>query len=381
MVMRAWCVIFVALVMVGCDRDSGAPTPPVKKAKELFVEISGVTPLLPDRRTHLAPTGTGQLFWVQEAVDAGGAGGGRETVFTLADGGIATATKFSNASVLEALGAAGEPGARGGIQSLAATGNGEVYFFFAGQSKRKLLVGLGVFVPASGETRVIADAAALREASGMGNTLALARGSVLRSTGSGGGGGGRTWLWLRHEHGFVVLSVDGGSVRRAFDRLRVPEGEALELVAPGEDLVADGEGLVYLERGRGRLWRIGANGEASVLTDVSELPAGTTAPSPDGGVGAASGALAVFAPPGAPFVEPPDNPLVPPKPVADFPALVRYAGGPNPRRTILGRGAFDAPSRLNVRGLTFPQLVRDRSSWLGYDTQTGEVLRVRVGER
>ena len=81
---------------------------------------------------------------------------------------------------------------------------------------------------------------------------------MLRSAGARGGG--RTWLWLRHEHGFVVLSVDGEAVRRAFDRLRVPEGEALDLVAPGEDLVADGEGLVYLERERGRLWRIGACG-------------------------------------------------------------------------------------------------------------------------
>jgi hypothetical protein len=89
----------------------------------------------------------------------------------------------------------------------------------------------------------------------------------------------------------------------------------------------------------------------------------------------------MFAPPGAPFVEPPDNPLFPPKPVADFPALVRYTGGQNPRRTILARGAFDAPSHLNVRALAFSQLVRDRSSWLAYDTQTGELLRVRVGER
>ena len=371
--MRAWCVIFVALV-AGCDRESDAPTAPPAKKKELVVEIRGVTPLLPDRRTHLAPTGTGQLFWVQEAGDA--TAGGRETLFTLADGGIASATKFSDASVLEALGATGEPGARGAIQSLAATGNAEVYFYFAGQTKRKLLVAMGIFAPASGETRVTADAAALREASGMGNTLALARGSVLRSAGAGGAAA-RTWLWLRHEHGFVVLTVDaGGSVRRAFDKLRLPEGEALELTSQGEDLVADGEGLVYLERRRGRLWRIGGTGDASVLADVSELPAGTTAPSPEG-----AGALAMFAPPGAPFVEPPDNPLFPPKPVADFPALVRYTGGQNPRRTILPRGAFDAPSHLNVRALAFSQLVRDRSSWLAYDTQTGELLRVRVGER
>src|SRR3954447_11685183 len=81
--MRAWCVIFVALA-VGCDRESSAPAPPVKKAKELVVEIRGVTPLLPDRRTHVAPTGTGQVFVVQESGEAGG----RETGFSFAEGGL-----------------------------------------------------------------------------------------------------------------------------------------------------------------------------------------------------------------------------------------------------------------------------------------------------
>src|SRR4051812_98553 len=125
--MRAWMVIFVALA-VGCDRESSAPPPPpAKKARESTVEIRGVTPLLPDRRTHVAPTGTGQVFFVQEAGDAGG----RETVFSLPEGGLAGATRFSNASVAEAL---NEPGAPGGIQSLAATGEGDVYYYFAGQT-------------------------------------------------------------------------------------------------------------------------------------------------------------------------------------------------------------------------------------------------------
>jgi hypothetical protein len=364
--MRAWCVIFVALMAVGCDRKPSAPPTPPARAKDLVVEISGVTPLLPDRRTHVAPTGAGQLFWVQEAPEAGG----RETVFALADGGLASATKLSNASVLEAL---KETGAQGGIQSLAATPDAQVLFYFAGQTRRKLLLALGVFSPARGETRVLADSAALRESSGMGNTLALARGSILRSA-STTTMAGRTWLWLRHDHGFALLSIEAdGTVRRAFDRVQAPAGETLALVSSGEDLAADGEGLVYLERGRGRLWRIGAGGDASVLADVSELPRGMTGPSPDGG-----GRVAMFAPEGPPLVEPPENPLLAPKPVADFPALVRYTGD---KRSILGRGAFDAPSRVNVRALSFPQLVRDRSSWLAYDTQTGELLRVRVGER
>jgi hypothetical protein len=362
--MRVWCVILVA-ALGGCDRDLGAPPQaPQKKAPELAVDIQGVTPLLPDRRTHVAATGTGQVFWVQEATEPGG----RETVFSLPDGGLPGATRLTSLAILEAL---GERSERGGIQSLAAAPGGELYFYFAGESRRKLMLAVGAFSPASGETRILANLSALRQASGMGNTLALARGSLLREA------GGRTSLWLRHDHGFVLLSVDpadGASpVRRLFDRVRPPNGEDLQLVASGEDLTAVGDGWVYLDRPRGRLWRIGPTGEASVLADVSDLPRAVTAPAAD-----ERGRLAMFAPDGPPFTEPPDNPLAPTPQVAALPAWVTFDGQ---RRTVLGRETFTAPARLNVRALAFPRVFRDRSSWLGYDSQTGELLRVRVVER
>jgi hypothetical protein len=364
--MRAWCVIFVA-VACGCDRDPPAPPPPTaqKPASGRVVEIQGVTPLLPDRRTHVAPTGTGQIFWVQESPDAGG----RETIFSLADGGLPGATAFSNAAVLDALGERG-PGTRGSLQSLAVGPDGDVYFFFAGQGRRKLLVALGAFSPSSGQTRVLADATALRDASGMGNTLALARGSVLRGTGS------RTWLWLRHDHGFVLLSLEAGPsgpmLRRVFDRVRPAQDEPLDLVSSRDDLLPLGDGWVYLDRTRGRLWRIGPMGEATTLADVSDLPKALSAPSID-----ERGRLMMFAPDGPPFVEPPDEPVaaLPAPQGLDLPAWVTLDGD---RRTVLARPKFRVPSRFNVRALAFPEIVRDRGSWLGYDTQTGELLRLRV---
>jgi hypothetical protein len=303
---------------------------------------------------------------VQESPDAGG----RETVFSLAEGGLPGATAFSNVAVLEALGERAGGGVRGSLQSLAVGPEGDVYFFFAGQGRRKLLTALGAFSPATGQTRILADSAALRDASGMGNTLALARGSILRGPAS------RTWLWLRHDHGFVLLAVEpGGSgpaLRRALDRVRAAEDETLSLVSSQDDLLPSGDGWIYLDRTRGRLWRVGPMGEATPFADVSDLPKGTSAPSLD-----ERGRLTVFAPDGPPFVEPSDDSTAAaPAPQAiDLPAWVTLDGE---KRTVLARSKFRVPAKLNVRALAFPQVVRDRGSWLGYDTQTGELLRLRV---
>jgi hypothetical protein len=325
-----------------------------------------VAPLPPDRRTHVAPTKTGQLFWVQESPDPGG----HETVFSLTDGGLAGATAFSNASVLDAL---GERGGRGSIQSLAIAPDGDLYFFFAGDNRRKLLAALGVFSPPTGRTRVLADASVLRDASGLGNTLALARGTILR------GNGTRSALWLRHDHGFALLTFEPGgdptkiATRRAFDRVRAPDGESVELVSPAEDLAAVGDAWVYLDRRRGRVWRIGAGGDATALADVSDLPKAVTAPAAD-----ERGRLVMFAPDGPPFVEPRVDPLAPPPKVTNFPAWVFLDGE---RRAVLGREKFQIADRPDARGLAFPQLFRDRSSWVGYDAPTGELLRLKVVER
>jgi len=361
-------VIFMTAIACGCDRQPPAQTPPTaqKPASGMAVEIQGVTPLLPDRRTHVAPTGTGQIFWVQESPDAGG----RETVFSLTEGGLPGATAFSNTAVLEAMGE--REGGRGSLQSLAIGPEGDAYFFFAGQTRRKLLAALGAFSPATGQTRILADAAALRDASGMGNTLALARGSILRGTGP------RTWLWLRHDHGFVLLSLETGpsgpALRRVFDRVRPADNETLDLVSSRDDLLSSGDGWVYLDRTRGRLWRIGPMGEATTLADVSDLPRAVSAPATD-----ERGRLTLFAPDGPPFVEPPDEPAAAPAPQAiDLPAWVTLDAD---RRTVLARSKFRAPSKFNLRALAFPEIVRDRSSWLGYDTQTGELLRIRVVPR
>jgi hypothetical protein len=356
------------LILAACDP---APTPvdpaaPAKRERTLAFEVRPVAPLPPDRRTHVAPTGTGQTFWVQESPD-----GGRETVFAAVDGGLPSATKFSNAAVLEALGNT-DPAATGSIQSMVAGPRQELYFFFTGGSRRKLLAAFGTFSPSTGRTTILADTAKLTSASGMGAALALARGSLVRV-------GNVIWVWLRHDDGFALLSVDvsvpGAALRRPFERLG-GAADAPRLTTAGEDLAAGPSGgLLYLDRATGRLWQVSALGEASVARDLSDLPKGVTAPVLDD-----AGRAVMLAPDGPPFNEPPDAliPRATTSPAVEYPAWVAFDGD---RRFVLPRAAFDAPSRLNLRQLAPRRLVRDRSGWLGYDPLTGELLRFVVVER
>jgi len=351
--------------VIGCDR----PVPSVaagKKPTTMAVEITRVTPLPPNHRTHVAPTGNGQIFWVQEGDSVG-----RETVFAISEGGLPSATRFSNASILETL---GQPDAAGNIQSMVAGADGKLYFYFLREKKKVLLAALGTFSPETGKTQIIADTEALQRESQMGNALALARGSVVRV-------GNVIWLWLRHEikgqDAFALLSLEPGvGLRRRVDRVQVG-GAKLRLTSAQEDVAAGlGDWLIYLDRETGKLWKVTRMGEGSMIANLSDLPKAITAPSWD-----ERGRMVMFAPEGLSFVEAQENTLGGAAGASSgpqVPAIVLFEGE---KRLLLDREKFSAPASLNVRNLAIGELVRDRSSWLGYDPPTGELLRIRIVEK
>ena len=362
--MRRASVCLILLALIGCERRPAAPPPAPKAAPSPGVEVTRVTPLPPDRPTHVAPTGSGQIFWVQEG------DGGRETVFSISEGGLPSATRLSNAAVLEAL---GKPEGRGSLQSLVVGADGNLYFYFAGRSGKQFVAAFGSFSPGTGKLQVLQDAGALGQSSRMGASLALARGSIVRVD-------SLLWLWLRHDQGYALLSMDlarpGTTLRQTFDDVRTADGP-LALTSHTEDLSAgEGRSLLFVDRGQRRLWRISLLGEATPVAQLVDLPENVTAPSLD-----EQGRVVLLAP------EPPaktddfeSNPLLnlTTKPAVAYPALVILDGE---GRTILDRNTFSSPTNFNVRTLAPTRLTRDRSGWLAYDLPTGELLRLRVVER
>jgi hypothetical protein len=342
---------------VGCDRDP-APAPIPKRTPVLGVEVRALTPLPPNRLTHFAPTRSGAVFWVQESE------AGRETMFVMSDGGVPVKTPFSAAAVAQALGASG---ASGSIQSLAAGSDGKIYFYYTGGKGKQLLAAVGSFTPESAKTRIIADTAQLMAQTEMGNSLALARGTVLIA-------GNTLWVWLRHEDGYALLSIDvqqpGGNLKRPFTQART-KGGPIRMTSETEDLaIGAANGLVYLDRPGKNIWKIDPLGEASGAVDVSDLPPGMAAPSFD-----EKARMVIFAPE---ETSPDDFSLLPVTRPSKYPGLVILNGG---EKTVLGRAVFSAPAKFNVRGMSVNQLLRDRGGWLAYDTPSGELLRLTVVER
>jgi hypothetical protein len=377
---RTLLLSFMLFGVISCDRDSdgtggnSAERPDVPRQATTVVEVQAITPLMPGRRTHVAPDGYGRLFWVQES--EGGAG--NEVVFSMIDGGLPQATKLTSQAVLAAVEASspvadkpktGTKAATGSIQSLTVGPDRRLYFYFNGGRGKALLAGLLAFEPESGKIEIIADAKRLEAVSGLAG-LELARGSVVRSE-------GRVWLWLRNLDGYALLSLETGrGLRRAFERVTSSTGDLPDLRVDREDLVAAaaGGGLMFWDRraGGARVWKIEPHGAASVIRLVPEFPASTPAPGMDEG-----GRLVFLVPnvadaPVAPGLRPAETAAV------QYPAVV-LLGSDAP--VVLGKDRFDAPARVRLADLTPNRIGRDRSSWVTYDMVTGELLRMRVVER
>ncbi len=395
------CLILMLLLVDvwGCDREStpvGGAGGAEKKPAGVRVAVEVITPLPPGRLTHVAPDGMGQLFWVQETPDEGSTAAAAQVVFAMSDGGLPVATKVDAAAIAAALGRPGAAGAggaggggekssgsgglrglRGQIQAMTMGADRRVYFYYVGETRREILAALGSFAPGTPGVKIHAEAARLKELSGMGDSLALARGSVVRS-------GNMIWLWLRHQDGHALLSLDvkrpGAALRKSFERVS-HDGAELRLTSDQEDLSGGGgEGeLLYLERGSATIWKIDPVGHATSAAKVADLPAGMTAPVLDD-----KGRLAAIAPMGPAFNEKDaaaavSSGLTQPTtaPVPQYPALVLLEGD---KRIVIGREAFDAPTSVNLADLRPSRLFVDRGSLVVYDGATGQLLRLRASQ-
>src|SRR4051812_39998626 len=194
---------------ISCERRSAAPLPATSPAQIVFeLELKPLTPLLPNRPTHVAVDPLGNIYWVQETDRAD------DTMFVIGEGDIPRATQLSGGTIAAAMNASG---GRGNIQGIASGPGGEIYFYFTGGLGRRTIACVGQFTPKTSQLRILADTEALAAATGMGESLTLARGSVL-------GDGRNVWVWLRSE-----LAADAWAVFH-FDPRGIPPSGPVKLV-------------------------------------------------------------------------------------------------------------------------------------------------------
>src|SRR4051812_11336943 len=95
---RAIPLLLALAMLISCD-SSPPPAPTTTPANEpLFqLDLKPLTPLLPNRPTHVAVDPLGNVYWVQEADRQD------DTLFVIGEGEIPRATQLSAATIAAAL--------------------------------------------------------------------------------------------------------------------------------------------------------------------------------------------------------------------------------------------------------------------------------------
>lgn len=348
--------LILLLTAISCDRLPDAPAP-VPEKPAAAVSLESITPIPPNLLTHLTIDSTGTLFWVQENEEH------NQIAFSMAPGALPSTTRLSTSAIREAL---KQPRAAGSIQSLVMGADRVIYFFFTGGTGRTTIAVIGRYSPPSGQVEILTSTKALSAASRLGDSLALARGSLVQTR-------SQMWLWVRHDLDGALLTLDlnapeGARLKRPFERV-LADGQTLEMRSQKDDLVAGpADALLYFDRPRALIWQINQSGSAVVAAHTGELPPEISTAAID------EKQRIVLLAPDQPSVN--DSPLIPStQPRHNLPAVVIFEDG---KPLLIDRPRFSAPQRVSLSTLGTPWLVKDRASYILYNASTGELLRMRV---
>ncbi len=371
---RLCALSLVMLIATGaaCDRKKSTPIfipPPKEEGPSYEIELQPVTPLAAARQTHVAVDTLGNLCWLQESDR------GDDTMFIMGDDKVPHAADLSTGRICDSLGVSG---GTGNIQSLAPARGGDLYFYFLGSKGRQTLACLGIYSNKTGRIRVLADAKTLMAETGLGPSIALARGNVISH-------GNSYWLWVRHTDASALhrlRAVDipaSGFIAVEPGRLNVRiQGHPVDLTSPDYAIAPAGEdSLFWLDRTESMLYRVDANGYVSLHKSLVGLPIALSLPARD-----VQGRVLIFAG---------DSPKSDVKNLSQinlprvrvtvpFPALLMF--DQNALRAI-GREKFHLYPGVSLQAMRIGELIadpRDRS-WLAYDNNSGELIRMRISER
>jgi hypothetical protein len=418
-----------------CDKPKSAAVAEDATIPIPQLQVDALAQLLANRLTHVTDDSAGNLYWVQESDD------GRDVMYVMGAGGdeVPRATALTSDAILDAMPpvklpekppaptaakastgkskSAGTVRRGGNIQSIAGGADGEVYFYFAGGIGSVTRCCLGRFDArprsgAAGQFRILADASQLASASGMGLSIALARGKVVTS-------GQLVRLLLRHSDGWAMFEFDSHRIPtsgapqllRPFERIVIDEhspGERrgeLDLTRETTDVSpgANADELLVSDRAWGAMYRVNHEGTATMIASLIGLSETLSPPVAD--------RLRPVPRPQDPWPPPATSPTGPDVPDANgrVASIVFFAADgreidpansarPDPADVqtqypallVIQSNRYRAVGRDNIRGsgsvttytLRLRQLVPiGRDTWAGYDAASGQIMRVKLFEK
>lgn len=320
--------------------------------------------LPPGQPTHLARTGDGTLWWVQEGDD------GQDVAFALGNDGVPRATALSPARVLAAMSVrAASLTAGGTFHSLAAGHDGRIWFYFTAGAGSRAGACVGAFDPRDDSIRVILTDAQLQKTTAMGPSLVLARGTIVAAAGDSS-----PWLWVRHSDRSALFRIEAktGGVSPAIDVMSATSDAPPRMTGPGLALAAAADGALLLRDMRAvALWRIDPDGRAALLHELIGLPTALSAPAGD-----ARGRAYLIAG-DAPLIpaRSDQEALMPVLPVR-YPALLIFEAG---ALRAIGGQDFTLPDELTPKEMRVRELLAEsENAFVGYDEHSGALLRFRI---
>ncbi len=385
-------VLLGITLLAGCDRAPSPPPPSDSNSPESVdlypqsLELHAIARLVPDRLTHLAADALGNLYWVQET------DGGHDVMFVLGSDGVAHATLLSSDAILAAAGKkrGGENNTGGNIQSIAIGNDAAVLFYFNGGAGRDTLTCVGRYDPRQQSISIVLDAPLLADRTAMGESLALARGKLLMPAYSKPNSAPHLWLWIRHSDDSRLFLVDlrpasGGQpdIIHLFDSVHGQEMTS-KFTNPKVDLSAGLEQhLVITDVTNAVLWNAEESGNAEVLTSLIGLTTNLSEPQmrPDGSVliFAATGDanIGTHADANDLMIDSQNLALnrltFPVMAVAYDKHITAIVDAPN----------MHFPAGVDPSKVHIPQLLptRDRHTWLGYDSGSGQLFKMVLSPR
>jgi hypothetical protein len=382
--------LFCCVLAAGCGRRgptaavASQPTESSETAPQ-SMELRPLAQLEPDRPTHLAADSFGNVYWVQESTD------GEDTLFVAGSDDIPQTTRLTTSAIIAAFGppasASMKPTtppapASGNIQSIETDSDDHLLFFFSGGVDRSNCVGLGEFDPRQDSIQILAGTRALATQTGMGASIAVAAGQIIKPLAQPAATWPRYWLWLHHSDAAIFLRFDPASavpgqpmqLQRSFDQL-AGEGAPPHLTDDQLAFAAgDDDSLAMFDWRTAWLFHVDENGGVTPWTSVLGIPRDLSALTARPG-----GIELAFAPAGEPAAGTDgDGQSVRNARFLKlrYPTLIAIAG--DTVTPVVIEDDMHGPPDLDIGKLRLQQLVPagQPQQWIGYDAQSGMLLRI-----
>ena len=355
--------ILLVLALASCNR-APAPTTVAALPAKPVAEIHSITQLPPNRNVHVAVDSLGNIFYTIESDS------GHDGAIVVGDTGIPRATQLTSENILAAMGET--VGGNGTIQDLSPGPDGTIFFYFIGGKGKVLRACIGQYSLRGQYIRILFDTPQLTEKSEMGESIALARGSILPI-------GSQVCLFLRHSDSAVLLTFDArGMVAPALNLTRVPtavhtQEQPIDLTRDQYDLFSPGDGsLLLLDRLTTQFWTINlATGVATPRISLIGLPREMSAP-----ISTQPKQLTMFVADSEPNEADMSDIPNPNLPKTIYPALLQINGT---ELSAIGRDDLHAYGGFPTYAIRIHEMViAPDGSLIAYDLSSGLLMRLRI---